>query len=964
MDTANTANSAINGTIFVQSGALEDLNIIYQNVRGLNSKVSDLFNSVCAVAGEFDIYVLSETWLGSGVVNSELFPADFSVVRADRNYQFSRRSRGGGVLVAAMSSLEMSKIDLNFENENVDILCTKIAVNSFKYIYIFAVYIIPSCPVLIYESLFNFLEGLDFIQNKNFILVGDFNISNLYSFYLNGHFDSIISAFQQFLEFCGCDQKNMVQNTHSHILDLVITNMNCTVKRSDLYLVPEDNHHPTLQIDLVLPYTKARELPAQASKYNFRRADLVSLYRSLSNTNWHFLEQFTDADAAVESFYNELYEILNIHVPKCRKKRQYPVWFNSAIIKKLKEKDKLRKRSKSTGDLHTRSQFINIRAQVKIEINYAYRNYLLKLQREINIDTKAFWSFINAKKGAVHIPNKMYYNDNELTNGKDICNAFAEHFDSVYSKDELNDSPVTVNFSNYEQVFVNEVSDGDIIEAVRNLKVGKAVGPDNIPPYLIKGFMDVFLCPFRILFNLSLKNSVFPSFWKRAKVCPIFKKGDRSDVKNYRPVAVLSSPAKVFEAIIYKTIYFSVQNLISIHQHGFMNKRSTTSNLINMTQDISEALNDRCQLDSIYTDFTKAFDRVSHKILVAKLNGEFNFGDRLLRLITSYLNGREQRVTVRGYSSVAFKPSSGVPQGSNLGPLLFLMFINSLTFAITNASYLLFADDLKIYYKVKSINDCYLLQEDLNNIVEWSANNKLHFNISKCAVITYSRGREAVLYDYCMNEVVLSRVTEMLDLGVTFDSKLTFNSHVFKACNRAMKMFGFIVRHTRDFNDPVCIQHLYMSLVRSVLEYASVVWCPSYQCYKYLIEKIQNKMLRYMYYKETRVYDPRGSPTLLRQRYRLPSLEKRRDVQGILYLFKLVHNFIDDPTFFGRVNFNIPAYNTRQQHTFYLDTIALTNAHQNSPLFRMCNGCNRAQSEFDIFGISLGSLKQTLISLL
>ena len=300
---------------------------------------------------------------------------------------------------------------------------------------------------------------------------------------------------------------------------------------------------------------------------------------------------------------------------------------------------------------------------------------------------------------------------------------------------------------------------------------------------------------------------------------------------------------------------------------------------------------------------------------------------------------------------------------SNLGPLLFILFINSLTALFRTASYLLFADDLKIYLKIENESDCVQLQLDLNRAVKWSEENKLFFNISKCAVISYSRKNDSVLYNYVINERPLTRVHEVRDLGVTFDKRLTFNNHIIKIVNKAMQVYGFIVRHTRDFTDPNCIKQLYMSLVRSLLEYASVIWSPFYLCYKYQIEKIQNKIVRYMYYKESKEFHFNISVTWLCEKYGLMRLEKRREMINILYLFKTITGIADNSEFLIRINFLVPSYNTRQANTFYLSTVAMTNLHSNSPLYRLCHGYNRLEVELDIYNNNYDTFKKRLAEL-
>lgn len=233
-------------------------------------------------------------------------------------------------------------------------------------------------------------------------------------------------------------------------------------------------------------------------------------------------------------------------------------------------------------------------------------------------------------------------------------------------------------------------------------------GLDNIPSFLLRDTACILVKPLKYLFNLILNQSKFPEIWKKSRICPVFKRDDSKNVENYRPISILCNFAKTFEAVLYDRIYNSVKCIISPEQHGFMHKRSTTTNLACFTQYVSQSIDKRGQVDVIYTDFQKAFDQIDHYVLIEKLS-RIGFSSKLILLMRSYLFGRNQHVEYLNIKSRQFSPTSGVPQGSNLGPLLFLIFINDLTETIS-CEKLLFADDMKIFYTINSINDCISLQ--------------------------------------------------------------------------------------------------------------------------------------------------------------------------------------------------------------------------------------------------------------
>lgn len=507
----------------------------------------------------------------------------------------------------------------------------------------------------------------------------------------------------------------------------------------------------------------------------------------------------------------------------------------------------------------------------------------------------------------------MYKDGIFYDNPQSIVNAFTEQFSSVYHTSSSYVENIDAFSGSFPNISLNvnipSVSENDIRLAIHKLKNKPTSGFDQVPSYLIKDCVNIFIPPLLHIFNLCLKTAIFPAKWKLAKVCPIFKNNDPADICNYRPIAILSNFSKVFEMVIYSHIYQHIKNNISPYQHGFVEKRSTCTNLCYFVQFTAEILDKQGQVDVIYTDISKAFDRIDHGLLLAKLK-MYGFSDSLIILLTSYLQNRTQSVVYNGYTSESFIPKSGVPQGSNLGPLLFLLFINDLSLTL-QCETLMFADDVKIFTAVTNLTDCIELQNNLSIVCEWCRKNKLNLNVGKCKVVSFSRKEKPIHFDYTVGSSILDRCNEIKDLGVYFDYQLTFSKHVTQIVSSANKMLGFIMRNSKQFSNIHTLKTLFFTLVRSRLEYCALIWMPYYNCYKYLIENVQRKFMKYLWFKTYNTYPPRGFiHKVLLDNFKMYSLDDRRSVIALSFLFNLLHCKIDCSCVLSKINFHVPRSGT------------------------------------------------------
>ena len=288
---------------------------------------------------------------------------------------------------------------------------------------------------------------------------------------------------------------------------------------------------------------------------------------------------------------------------------------------------------------------------------------------------------------------------------------------------------------------------------------------------------------------------------------------------------------KLFEAIVAKKISALTNSILSLEQHGFMAGRSTVTNLAIFCNFVTRALDGWRQVDVIYTDFTKAFDRVDHFLLIDKL-ASVGFGGQLLSWLFSYITGRFQHVRVGDVLSKTVFASSGVPQGSHLGPILFLLFVDDIREVTRNSKFFMFADDLKLFKCISCPSDSLDLQSDLDILSEWCLSNRMELNISKCHILRLSRNKSPIHYRYTIAGSKLSTVEVTRDLGVLIDSSFSFVEHIQHVVAASSRALGFITRNSSDFVRPSTLRYLYNSLVLPHLEYASVIWAPRWTKYR------------------------------------------------------------------------------------------------------------------------------------
>lgn len=904
----------------------------------------------------FDFLALTETWLCDGISDAELGFSQHSIYRKDRHQGTGKDDVGGGALIAVNRKYCSSVIGT--VNSLADQIFVKVKTLTGNCI-IGCAYFPPNSTL---QAYINFTEAIETIFEQNptykYILLGDFNLphttwsidnSRTYCNVNKSCEKSILnsSLLLSTVNYTNLFQINNIPNLNNRTLDLIFTSDKDTiVNRPVINLVPCDKHHPALDFYLT-SNDKFVELNSDELCFDFNRADYLKINEELCNISWLPFFLNNSLDSSINYFYGFIYNQIFKYVPQYTKKAcNYPAWYSSSLKKLLHSKHLAHTKYKSSQLKSDYHKFSNLRKQCKSMAKNDYSAYIRETEESIKIDMKSFWKFCNNKRGVSGLPNEVCLNDSVANSGQDIVNLFADYFESVYAMDDNQDLPLFIDSDpslNLGQISLSQI---EVFNKIAKLNPRKGAGPDGIPPSFIINCNSNITPMLHFLFNKSLSEGLFPKIWKSSFITPIFKSGSRSDVKNYRPISILSTIPKLFESIVTPTIYNFVNPNLIDEQYGFRQHRSTVSNLLSFQHFTLEKLGQGLQVNTIYTDFSKAFDSVNHNILVEKLKS-FGIHGSLLRWLQSYLSQRTQNVKFKSYVSRDINVTSGVPQGSHLGPLLFLIFINDIKLSLTGCKFLLFADDLKIFHPIKSPLDCEVLRRDLLALSNWCQTNRLLLNISKCKVMSFSNSKNQISEPYFIDNVLLESVTSFKDLGVTFDNKLKFDKHVDRITNKSLQLLGFIRRMTTDFSDPFILRTLYLTLIRSILLYASPVWSPNYKNLAKRIETIQHKFLNFVAWKlhwPLPIYS--HDYFQIANFLNLSSLKSVRIFNDIQYLYNLIHNLIDCPELLSKVNWRVPPRRMRQRGQLFHIPVARTNHWYHAPLWRMSRLVNDLQIDF------------------
>lgn len=820
----------------------DKLTIYYQNCGGFRTKLNTLYFNI--LSNNYDIIVLTETWLVPHISDNEFIDQRYTVFRCDRDRVLTGKKDGGGVLIAVLRNLQPSVIISSLSPNISECLIVQLPSSTpKKYNLICVSYIPPKTPEVAYNMLLDKLElELGRLDFDSIILIGDFNLPSLKWSVNNTHMECLTSGgpspgrhLVDLLSRMNIKQYNSIFNSTGGILDLALSNTECEVYKPNIPLLPEGKFHPSFY--LIVKFNAPSPPLKQSNsltKFNFYKANYDKLNSSILEMSWSSLLNHLSAEEALNVFYEKVFEIIKLNVPLCSSKtRNFPVWFSKSLIHIHKNKSRYWLKWKKYSNISDYEIFSLYRKRFKNECEKCFNKYIISVEDSIQLDANKFWSYVSNRKHKSGIPSQVKLNNKVVNDPVSICNMFSSFFKSVYEPSSLDTSswqPPSVLSDSDVHLSDIHLSLQKIQYELKYLDANKGPGPDGLPAIFLKNTSGSVCTPLYIIYNKCLREGTCPALWKMSNIVPVHKSGSRSEVDKYRPISIMSVLSKLLERLIHSVIYPALHKIILPEQHGFVKKRSTTTNLMLFTSFIFESIDNREQVDAVYTDFQKAFDKVDHVLLLNKLayNG---IRGNLLRWFCSYISNRSQRVVVNGFASNSVRVTSGVPQGSILGPLLFVIFINDIKKCFLNTKFLLYADDLKIYKTIHSIADCNLFQDDLDRFSNYCITNKLHLSLSKCNTIIFTKNKNITRFTYTLCEAPLREVTTVRDLGVTLDSKFKLDQHIEQIVSKAFQMYGFVMRAAVDFKRPSTYLHLYKTIIRPQLEYAVPIWNPYFKKY-------------------------------------------------------------------------------------------------------------------------------------
>lgn len=743
---------------------------------------------------------------------------------------------------------------------DLEIVAINIHLNRNKSIVLCCVYLPPTPSNCVCQRVLEYLHTLSCTYQGPLVIVGDFNLPGVNWPLLSGS-SPLENSFCELAYDLNLTQViDSPTHTQGNILDLVFTNdpsliINTSVSSDLTSFISTD--HLTVSFSLS---TSIKPHPKSPSKHvpDYSKADWEGLCLHLLELDFSPCYRSQNIEYVWSYIKRTVLNSLPLFVPMVRiRSKQRPKWITPNLQHQLNCLRSLRKRMARCQDPSAHTRLQETKQHLHEELMSARTSYETKLVQEFAFsNSPKLFKYLHSLSSDSPIPSYVRLGSQHATANYDKATLFNHYFHSVFTTSDFT-LPELSELPNPEPTLDQVSFDvSEVYSSLASLDATKSMGIDGIGPRVLKHCATALCAPLHHLFSLSLSKHTLPEEWRIHLITPIFKSGDKSEVNNYRPISLLCSASKVLESLIYDKIIDFITSTISPTQFGFLPRHSTLQQLLIMFDSIYTSLENKLQTDIIYLDFKKAFDSVPHNELLLKL-WKVGITGELWNWFRAYLNSRNQCVGIDGQRSGLLPVLSGVPQGSILGPILFLVYINDLPSCPIHSSMLLFADDTKCIKSISSFNDRDLLQADLDTTADWSATWKLLFNHSKTVKLSFGSKTCQLSTKYSVaNNEILDKETHR-DLGIMVCSNLSWSHHYDYLARNAYATLSLLRRSVSRQAPIKAKKLLYLSLIRSRMLYCSPVWHPHLIKDITRLETIQRRATRYILPNQSQDYKSR-----------------------------------------------------------------------------------------------------------
>ena len=829
-----------------------------------------------------DIVFGNKKWLTPSHLNSEFFPPSYHVYRKDRSDGY------GGVLLAVKANLISNQLPVNTNAEAV-IVSIKTTKPSEPLIAV-SMYRTPSVNKKErLDQMKDIIETLDSIKTEGVIWVGgDLNLKDIDWEHLKvttgkrQYSEDYYNIFLDKLNDMGLSQMNLTPTRENNILDIFLTNRPSLVSRCTT--IPPLSDH-----DIVLTDSKikaARTKPVARNISVWKKADwekMKELTQAFSTELYH--KESMTVEEIWKEIENHLQSMMNKYVPtKKSSTKNHQPWIDTNLKRLSRRKYRAWKKKNLSGKPKDQTRFEKLKKETRRANRRSYRHYVKNLVE--NESKNNLYRLIKSKRTDSMGIAPLKRNGLSFSDSKTKADILNDQFCNAFTREDLSNIPTLENSPHRDMPDIVVEVNG-VRKLLQNLNPRKASGPDKIPSRLLKELATELAPALTLLFNRSLEEGIVPEIWRHAQVQPIFKKGDRGQAANYRPISLTCVCCKLLEHIVRTAItkHLESNNIISDAQHGFRKARSCETQLILTIHDFATEIDLGGQTDAILLDFSKAFDRVPHQRLLRKLEF-YGIRGKTNSWIKSFLMNRTQQVLVEGETSCIGPVLSGVPQGSVLGPTLFLVYINDLGEGI-KSTVRLFADDTMLYSTIRNHPDSLILQEDLARLELWEERWQMGFNIDKCHQLSVTTKTKKIDTNYSLHGKTLEKVNSAKYLGIEISEKLNWKAHIDSITGKANKSSAFIHRNLKGCSTQVQT-HCFKTITRPVLEYASSIWDPHQKNLINQIEMVQRRTARRI----LRDYHKTSSASDMVNLLKLDNLKQRREAEKTTMLFKIINGMV------------------------------------------------------------------------